>query len=185
MIEIAAPYFELSQWNDRPLNDQALGKVVKNFFDDGCHYKRHANAIPVIVHRYEIDEESLIGPQDIPGKLKPVVWKARAAAVQIANGRHRREGHKEYMKRLLKRLEDAKSHVQMLTRSNAPAEDIRKATEYRDHEQEYFDSLGLWIAEFYDYGESQIVYESLYDLTSSSFRQAHSGASAASISKSH
>lgn len=163
LIKIDSPFFELSKWNDRPLNRQALTKVVQNFFDDGCHYKRPANAIPVIVHRHEVDLASLCGPQDLPAKLRPIVWKDRAAAVQIANGRHRREGHKEYLKRLRKLLDDATNHVSSLTRANASEQELKKAIAYRDQQAAYIESLGEWIAEFYDYGKSEIIYDLVYD----------------------
>lgn len=40
----------------------------------------------------------------------------------------------------------------MLTRSQTPEEEIKKAMELRDEQKKYIDSLGEWITEFYNYG---------------------------------
>lgn len=153
MIEIGAPYFHLSKWNDRQLNNNQLNKVVKNMFGEGCHYKRLANAIPVIVHRKEVNLGSLVGPQAVPDGLKTVVWLERGETVEVANGRHRTESHKVFVAKVQKKLEAAENELAKRVRMKATAEAIKEATDHRDHEKAYLESLGEWIAQFYDYGE--------------------------------
>lgn len=156
MIPVKAPWWRLSKWNERPLNAAAVKKMLKNFKGDGVHLKRTSNVIPVIVHRDEIDLTSLVDASQIPGGLKSVVWLARRETVDIANGRHRMESLKRYMAAEEKQLGDAEKEVVRLQgTASSPAQiaALAKATEFRDQKKEYFDSLGEWVAQFYDIGE--------------------------------
>lgn len=153
LIDVRAPYLKLSKWNDRPLDSKQVKKVVRNFFDDGPHFLRAANAIPVVIHRKEIDLTSLVGYDKIPDGVKPIVWLDRGEEVQIPNGRHRIESYKEYLKQRLATLDKAQKQLAMLVRKKAPEEELAPVRAVVEQHKVYTDDHGEWLAQFYDYGE--------------------------------
>lgn len=156
MIDVAAKYWSLSKWNDRPKNKTVVKAIVKNFHDDGVHYKRASNAIPIIVRRTDIDLETLVSQKDVPLGLKTVGWLIVPHDVQIANGQHRLDAHEVFSGELEKDLADAEKQVAALERSPTSPdqeEQLSIAKSYRDQKKEYLGSLGQWIGQFYDAGE--------------------------------
>lgn len=157
MIEIGATYWSLSKWNDRPLNKTVSKAIVKNFYDDGVHSVRPANAIPVIVHRTDIDLTTLVNQDKIPAGLKKIGWRIVPVKVDIANGQHRIDAHLIFTGEQQKDVSDAEKEVAAIERAPASPEQEERLTlarAYLEQKKTYLGSLGGWLGQFYDYGES-------------------------------
>lgn len=164
MVDTKAKYWRLSKWNDRPKSKAVVKTIVKNFHDDGCHYKRPSNAVPIIVRRTDIDLKSLVGPTKVPDDLQTVRWLVPPVVVDIANGQHRFDASLTFQEEIQNDLVAANKQVAALERNPTTDEELQVAIAYRDQKKQYSSSLGEWIGQFYDLGESTSVRKSLANI---------------------
>lgn len=155
-IEFQNPMFHFGKWNNREVNASAQGALVQSFHKSGANTLRLANAVPVIVHRSDIDVSSLVKADDVPSKVQPAKWRNPKLPVEIANGRHRHRSHGTYHTGISEEVDRAKRHVDTLTRNKKTPEDdveLEKAVAYRDAREAYLARKSQWLGTFYDYGK--------------------------------
>lgn len=155
LFEMQDPTLHFGKWNNRPINSTAKGALIHNM-TKSANTRRYANAVPLVIHREDIDIATLVPIQGL-SNVREVTWLKPLVTKECANGRHRHDAHKARMETVATELAKAEKHLAAL--SAAPnalenAVEIEAATKYRDGREVYLNTLRVWLGTFYDIGES-------------------------------
>lgn len=162
-IDLQDEFYKTGLWNNRPINEGAVKKLVTSFAGGGMNWRLLRNAVPIIVARSALNLKSLVPAEQVYNDdvLQNVEWVAKPTVANMANGNHRRKAHHEHLKRVEADIKLATENVEVISASATTPDELAElanAQAFRDERIAYLAESQSWLGDFYDIGESSNVH---------------------------
>lgn len=157
LLDLRKNEFVWGLWNDRPVQEDYVTRLMKDFVANGIMYSLVDVAIPCIIKRSDIDPACLVNDKGISADIPYIKFTTNPPpAIKAAGGRHRAKAWNKLRDNVDETAQQVDETIQTLeSLEEQTAEDLDSLalarTEKEDNEV-VRESMKGWLAAIYDEG---------------------------------